>query len=180
MARPLPECLQTARLILRPPRTGDAPALFESYTRDPEVTRHLVWKPHQTVSDAERFIRICIEAWKDEIRTPYVLALHERQDSPIGMLDARDTDTALEFGFVLARKYWGQGLMTEALRMATRTALECERIYRVCASCDVDNIASQRVLEKSGYLREGRLARYTVHPSLSHEPRDCFIYARCR
>lgn len=52
--------------------------------------------------------------------------------------------------------------------------------FRVQASCDVDNIASQRALEKSGFVREGRLERLTVHPNISPEPRPCFMYARCR
>jgi ribosomal-protein-alanine N-acetyltransferase len=46
--------------------------------------------------------------------------------------------------------------------------------------CDVENIGSARVMEKSGLVREGLLRRYLVHPSISKEPRDCFSYARVR
>ena len=45
---------------------------------------------------------------------------------------------------------------------------------------DIENIPSQRALEKSGFNREGRLERYTVFPILSADPRACFMYARCR
>jgi [ribosomal protein S5]-alanine N-acetyltransferase len=44
----------------------------------------------------------------------------------------------------------------------------------------VDNVGSQRVLEKSGMVREGRLARYIVHPNVDAEPRDVFVYAAVR
>jgi lincosamide nucleotidyltransferase A/C/D/E len=46
--------------------------------------------------------------------------------------------------------------------------------------CDVDNAAPARALGKSGLVREGRLRRYTVHPNVSDEPRDVYLYARTR
>jgi RimJ/RimL family protein N-acetyltransferase len=51
---------------------------------------------------------------------------------------------------------------------------------RIGAVCDVDNIGSARVLEKSGFVREGLLLRWLVHPNISDEPRDCYSYARVR
>ena len=47
-------------------------------------------------------------------------------------------------------------------------------------SCDVENKASARVLEKVGMQREGTLRRYIVHPNISPEPRDCFVYSKVR
>ena len=70
--------------------------------------------------------------------------------------------------------------MPEAISALANAALESPRIYRVQATCDTENIPSQRALEKSSFIREGRLARYTVHPNLSPEPRACFIYAKFR
>jgi len=43
--------------------------------------------------------------------------------------------------------------------------------------CDVDNLASARVLEKVGMSREGVLRRSTMHPNASDEPRDSYCYA---
>ena len=50
-------------------------------------------------------------------------------------------------------------------------------IFRVQAICDVENIGSARVMEKAGMVREGLLRRYVVHPNISDEPRDAFLYA---
>jgi [ribosomal protein S5]-alanine N-acetyltransferase len=36
------------------------------------------------------------------------------------------------------------------------------------------------VLEKSGFIREGLLGRWLLHPNISAEPRDCYSYARVR
>jgi ribosomal-protein-alanine N-acetyltransferase len=42
------------------------------------------------------------------------------------------------------------------------------------------DVGSARVLEKSGFIREGLLRRWLLHPSISDEPRDCYSYARVR
>jgi RimJ/RimL family protein N-acetyltransferase len=44
----------------------------------------------------------------------------------------------------------------------------------------VENIASARVMEKAGMAREGLLRRYVVHPNISAEPRDAYLYAVVR
>jgi RimJ/RimL family protein N-acetyltransferase len=46
--------------------------------------------------------------------------------------------------------------------------------------CDVDNLASARVLEKVGMQREGLLRRQIVHPNISDEPGDCYSNAAAK
>ena len=53
-------------------------------------------------------------------------------------------------------------------------------VFRISAVCDVENVGSARVLEKSGFVREGVLRRWMMHPNVSNEPRDCYSYARVR
>src|SRR5215469_6289354 len=48
-------------------------------------------------------------------------------------------------------------------------------IWRVCATCDVDYLASAHVLEKVGMTREGCLSRYVLRPNIARETRDAFI-----
>jgi ribosomal-protein-alanine N-acetyltransferase len=48
---------------------------------------------------------------------------------------------------------------------------------RVWATCDVDNVASARLLERVGMEREGVLRQWLVHPNLSEAPRDCLCYS---
>lgn len=49
-------------------------------------------------------------------------------------------------------------------------------VYRVWATCDTENLASVRVLEKTGLVLEGKLRRSMVRPNLSEKPRDTFVY----
>jgi [ribosomal protein S5]-alanine N-acetyltransferase len=51
-------------------------------------------------------------------------------------------------------------------------------VFRIGAVCDVEHISSARVLEKSGFVREGLLRRWLLHPNISEEPRDCYSSAR--
>ena len=179
MNRPLPEHIDTARLHLRPPMLQDADAIFAAYCQDPEVCRYMMWTPHASVDDTRQFIDWCIGAWAGDAIFPYMLV---RRDGAqvIGMLDARLHAQRLNIGYVLARPHWGQGYAPEAVRAVTDLALQQPGLFRVEATCDVDNHPSARALEKSGFAREGRLARHTVHPNLSAEPRDCWMYAQTR
>jgi RimJ/RimL family protein N-acetyltransferase len=80
-------------------------------------------------------------------------------------------------GYVLARAYWGNGYTSEALDTLREQVLSIEGIYRFYAFCDVENKASARVMEKAGLQKEGLLRRFFIHPNISNEPRDCYVYA---
>jgi RimJ/RimL family protein N-acetyltransferase len=182
MPHPLPDQIDTEHIRLRQPEIADAHSIFEAYAQDPEVCRFMIWTPHTSELATREFIESCIAAWQTESRRPYVIT--GRDDNiAIGMIEARIygiTGTTVDVGYVLARSHWGKGLMPEAITALADIALVNASIYRVQASCDTDNIPSQRALEKSGFKREGRLERYTVHPNISSEPRACFMYGLCR
>jgi RimJ/RimL family protein N-acetyltransferase len=67
--------------------------------------------------------------------------------------------------------------MSEALQSVLQWALAQPEIFRVWATCDIDNLASARVLERVGMEREGVLRRWLVHPNISEVPRDCLCYS---
>lgn len=64
-------------------------------------------------------------------------------------------------GYAIAVEYWGQGITTRAVKMAIPMIFgEFPEVVRVQAFTAVDNTASQRVLEKAGFSREGMLRKY--------------------
>jgi ribosomal-protein-alanine N-acetyltransferase len=176
----LPERLHTARLVLRAPRPEDAARIFAAYTQDSEVARHMVWRPHTSLDQTAAFIAWCIETWTAGRGRPYLLAHCEDEAAPIGMLEARLLGNIVDIGYVLQRASWGAGLMTEAMDAASKAALDQPDCYRVQATCDTQNHASARVLEKSGFVREGQLERHAILPNLGPEPRASLMFARCR
>jgi ribosomal-protein-alanine N-acetyltransferase len=171
-----PERIETERLVLRKPHLEDAPILFSAYMRDPDVTRYTTWRPHQRLQETDKFIHGSIAAWKNGTRFPFVVTLKEK-DEPFGMIDFHIRDFTVGLGYVIARSHQRKGYATEATRAVVKWSFQQPTIYRVNASTDVDNIASQRVLEKVGMVREGLLRKYIIHPNLSDIPRDSYIYA---
>ena len=70
--------------------------------------------------------------------------------------------------------------MTEALTTVADWALNQPSIWRIGDLCDVENLASARVMEKAGFFREGVLVRWSMHPNVSDRPRDCFSFAKVK
>lgn len=171
--------IRTERLLLRPPEPADADAIFQSYAQDPEVTRYLTWRPHPSLAETQKVIRNAMAEWSSGTRFPRVITRSE-DGTVLGMLAVRVEGHMAVIGYVLARSAWGHGYMTEAVRGVVEALWTVPSIFRIWAVCDVENVASARVLEKSGMLREGRLARFIVHPNISAEPRDVFCYAIIR
>jgi RimJ/RimL family protein N-acetyltransferase len=162
--------------MLRPPRLSDATAIFRGYAQDAEVTRYLIWTPHSNIRETEQFLKNCIVARGNNSRFPWVIELRERGEL-LGMIELRINGFKADVGYVLARRFWGKGIATEALRVVVDWALSQEGVYRVWALCDVENVASARVMEKVGMEREGLLRRNILHKNLSNEPRDSSCFA---
>jgi ribosomal-protein-alanine N-acetyltransferase len=175
----LPDVFETARALLRPVSPGDADAIFSTYAQDEDVTRYLIWRPHRNLGETRSYIQRCI-AIPPEVERTYMIV--GREDNGIrGAFALRQrAPHRLDCGYILAHQWWRMGLMTEILTEVTDWALEQPSLFRFGAVCDVDNIGSARVLEKCGFIREGLLRRWLVHPNISDEPRDCFSYARVR
>jgi RimJ/RimL family protein N-acetyltransferase len=153
--------------------------MFEEYTQDPEVTRYMTWRPDGTLIDRQAFLAGCLTRWDAGEEFSWVVTLPP-EDRAIGMVSCRVNGFKAELGYVLARQYWNQGFMSEAVRAVADWAITAEGIFRVWAYCDTSNARSARVLEKAGMQREGILRRWTIHPNMSSEPRDCFAYSRTR
>jgi ribosomal-protein-alanine N-acetyltransferase len=65
-----------------------------------------------------------------------------------------------EVGYALSTAFQSRGVMTEALQILLEDLFLNTMLERVEARCATENVGSQRVLEKSGFLREGRLRGY--------------------
>jgi RimJ/RimL family protein N-acetyltransferase len=172
----MPEQFRTDRLLLRIPRMNDATSIFEGWAQDTQVTRYLTWRPHERIEQTEEFVQGCLRAWETEIRFPYMITLND-DGQVIGMIDPRIEGPKVGIGYGLARVHWGKGYMPEATRAIINWAFQQPTIYRVYATTDLENIASQCVLEKVGMQCEGILRKYILHPNISDVPRDSYMYA---
>lgn len=141
-------------LRLRPWRREDAPTLAR-HADNPRVASQLRdgFPSPYGVEDAERFIA----------RAPESFLAMEVDGEPvggIGFVPGADVERfSAELGYWLAEPYWGRGLTTRAVRGLTAAIFERTAIRRVFAVPFATNLASSRVLEKSGYVLEGRMRR---------------------
>ena len=175
-----PEHLETARLRLRRPEPADAPKAFAAYARDPEVTRYLAWTPHRSSAETSEFLQQVIDAWDLRMGHRAWIIEHKPDGALVGSIGCNVQFHRVEVGFALGSVFWGHGYMPEALHRVCEAAFDDERIHRVQALCDEENVRSARVMEKAGMRYEGRLRRYGIHPNRSNEPRDCRIYSIVR
>ncbi len=169
--------IETHRLLLRATTPGDAAAIFDAYATDAEVARYLTWQPHKSVESVAGFLQVIAKRCSNGDNVVWGISLDGGQRIA-GMIDARINDSKVEIGYVLAREFWGQGYMPEAINAVAEWFLADPAIHRVYAVCDIENTGSARALEKSGFEREGLLRKWLILPNVSAEPRDCFMYSR--
>lgn len=176
--------LTTARLLLRPPRAGDAVAVFEGWMQDAEVLRWIGSVPHRELAQTRAML-----AW-DEARwlkgSAWTWLLVPRSGGgPMGLVQLLPQTFDgpahhLRLGYLLARSHWRQGWMREALHAVQGEVFAQAHVWRLDAVCDVENTASQRLLATCGFMQEGRLLRHSVHPNAGPLPRDVVLFARVR
>ena len=82
-----------------------------------------------------------------------------------------------EVGYALSTSFQNRGVMTEALQILLEDLFQNTLLERIEARCAVENYGSQRVLEKTGFLKEGRLKGYF---KLRGRRIDNYLYALLR
>ncbi|MDO6385338.1 GNAT family N-acetyltransferase [Uliginosibacterium sp. 31-12] len=173
-----PAELRTPRLLLRKPLPSDAEAVFARLSGETQVTRYLGWAPHAELRQTRQLISLDLLRWDRGAGWTWLI---EEDGSVIGLLQlTRIEPHLLRLGCMLTPTHWGRGLMSDALRALLATAFTQPSLQRIEALCDVDNLASARMLEKASLRQEGRLACHTLHPNISSRPRDMLLYAITR
>jgi RimJ/RimL family protein N-acetyltransferase len=83
----------------------------------------------------------------------------------------------MEIGYDLIPSQRGKGYGTEAVQIIVDYLFLTKDIVRIQAVTNVDNIPSQKVLEKGGFVKEGTLRRVS---HIGQEWGDAFIYSVLR
>jgi RimJ/RimL family protein N-acetyltransferase len=173
-----PEVFTTDRLVLRRPSLSDTADIHE-YASDPEVTRYMDWRTHTDIRESVEFLEACALRWESRQEFCWVVTIRPGT-RVVGAVACRVRGHAVDFGYVLNRQCWGQGYATEAAGVIAVWAISLPGVYRVWATCDGENLASVRVLEKIGLSREGLMRCCVIRPNLSEKPRDNVVFARVK
>lgn len=171
----LPEILALDRLVLRKPRASDAEAIYE-YGSDPEVAKYADWPLVTHIKQIKESLAQRLKLWESGADFYWVI-VQPKGDRPIGAISCSITGDTADFGYLLHRRHWGMGFATEASKGLLGLLLADESIKKVWATCDAENKASIRVLEKVGLFFEKRMPKSIIRPNLSPQPRDALLYS---
>jgi len=170
------------RVLLRALSADDAEAMF-AFASDPEVTRYLPWEPAVSVESVRPFLEDQVLRWQRHDSLGFAIVLREtgQMIGSTDLMELHRTRGQAELGYLIARPWWGQGLMTEAARLTAAHAFGALRIGRLVAFADVENYGSRRVLDKLGMHVSGsemRNVRNEDRLYLRHEIRRADWLAR--
>lgn len=139
----------------------------------------MAWRTHTDIQEAIQFIETCSTWWDSGEEFCWLITI-KPNDRAIGAVGCRPQGDEAGFGYVLNRGAWGNGYATEASRTVVAWAQRLPGIQRVYATCDAENRASVRVLEKMGLSLERVLRKNMIRPNLSQKPRDTCVYVKLR
>ena len=178
--------LHTERLLLTPLAPTDLDLALELWT-DPEVVEYVCdvlteAEIRQEMPDATRRggnggIGIwCVADRKtgEKLGSTYLLPMPiDEDDTDFSLVVmGQMPDAEIEIGFFLKRLVWGRGYATEVCQRLLQFAFQEVSLNEVVASVDANNVASRKVLEKSGLLDRGRTRSYGKNSPIYRITRD--------
>ena len=165
--------LELTTCIVRPWADGDAESLHH-HANNRRVSMHLRDRfpyPYE-LEHAKAFL-----AWLRQQSMPTVWAIEVDGQAAggIGVELHQDVErVSAEVGYWLGETVWGRGIASDALRGVTDESFKRFDLTRIYALPFADHTASVRVLEKAGYVLEGRLRQSAIKDG---KIRDQFLYA---
>jgi len=154
------ERIDLTQITLRPLNLSDLDDLMV-WTTDEKVAKFCSWELYTSKDDGINFI--------ENIATKFLwckaICINDRAIGCVSLSSSSPSDKTrkkcAELGYVLGSKYWGKGVATYVVKQVVKVAF-CELSYleRLEALVDVENVGSQRVLEKAGFQKEGVLRKY--------------------
>ncbi|KAJ4708239.1 Acetyltransferase (GNAT) domain protein [Melia azedarach] len=127
------------------------------WASDDKVTRFCTWESEDGINFFKNKV----------IPHPWFKAIC-LNDKPIGAISVTPNSgncaqCRAVIGYAVASNYWGKGIATRAVKMVANTIFgEWPHLQRLEATVDVENLASQRVLQKAGFKKEGVLRKYII------------------
>jgi RimJ/RimL family protein N-acetyltransferase len=168
--------IETARLTLDRLTEGDVEALLD-YRNDPEVARYQSWERFTPEQANEMLLsQRSLDPGTPGHWTQFAARL--RNDGALigdlGLFVDGDDPRLGEIGFTFGRQHQGKGFAGEATAALLDFAFGVLRLHRIRAIVDCRNFPAQRMLERSGFRREGH---FLQHAWFKGAWCDEFLYA---
>lgn len=151
--------LETDRLILRPFEINDALEMFENWTSDPEVSKYVTWSPHENIEETKGLLAFWIKEYEKPERINLAIVLKDNEELIGGIDVVGYLDGIPVIGYVLSRKYWNQGIATEACRKLIDYLFSIGH-NKIIIDAQVENIGSNKVIQKCGGIYQNTYEDY--------------------
>lgn len=151
-----PDRLETARLVMRPIRLEDSPAFFDIFS-DEETLRFWSGETLRDLEQARTLVcrELELSASDNCINWGIALPGPDRLIGKFTLFQFHAQNRRAEVGYILDRRFWGKGYMTEAMGEILAYAFNDLELHRLEADSDPGNEASLALLRKFGFEREG-------------------------
>ena len=147
--------LTTNRLVLREITLDDAPELFFMRTDD-RVMKYIERPRPKNIDETIAFIKMISDLRnKNEIITWGISLKNEpKLIGTVVFLNFKKEHYRAEFGYALHPDHWGKGIMDEVAKTVIDYGFKVLKLHSMEANINPENIASQKLLEKNGFVRE--------------------------
>lgn len=152
--------IETERLILRPIQLDDDKDMYE-YCSDEDVVKYLWFEKHDSVEFSRYIIeKLYMNRNNVGIPEPYAIVL-KSTNKMIGTIDVNQVyfNEVGVIGYVINKSFWGNGYVTEALEAFILILFYYCGFYRLEINHCADNVGSGKVIEKVGFIVEGRFRK---------------------
>ncbi len=170
--------LITDRLMLRQITFDDAEMMFDMRS-DPEMMAYIPRPLAKTIDDASALIQSMHDG--GEKGESLLWAISYKNDTKllgtIGYWRLKPEHYRAEVGYLLHRDFWQKGIMYEALQAVLEFGFNDMNCHSIEAIIDPDNVASARLLEKCGFVKE---AHFKENCFWNGQFLDSVVYSRLK
>lgn len=152
--------LETERLILRRYISEDAISMYKNWACDEDVTKYLMWQPHLNPEISRSVTDEWVRQYANENFYHWAIVLKDNGNEPIGdiaVVNMNEKVSMAHIGYCLGKKWWHQGIMSEALKAVTDFLFDVADFNRIESRHDPNNPNSGKVMQKCGMKYEGTL-----------------------
>ncbi len=152
--------LETDRLKLRKFELTDVEAVYDNWANDSDVTKYLMWPTHTDVGVTSSVLSEWVNRYNDDTFYQWAIVLKSNGSDPIGSISIVKMDDGIEMvhvGYCIGKKWWHQGITSEALSELIRFFFEEVKVNRVESRHDTKNPNSGKVMKKCGMIFEGTI-----------------------
>ena len=144
------ETIETKRLTLRKLNENDAESMFNNWCSDKDVTKFMTWNPHQNLDETKLILSYWLKEYDNPYTIRYGICLKDSGEL-IGTIDVVSyVNGNPEIGYCLSKKHWNKGYMSEVLKVFVNHLFKIG-FNKIVIEAAVENIASNRVIEKCGF-----------------------------